>query len=147
MNDTDRFQTWQRDTLAGHDDGVEMLSAGPFRALLSAGDGATTGWATLIDGAPTEAETTKSLTKLRTAFKKHKVALEIEYNETVFPKVGHWLEAAGLKLRERNPLMSCRPDSFKPFATPDEVHLSELCARAARGALETIEATLCVDAS
>src|SRR5205809_336108 len=60
MNDTDRFQTWQRDTLAGHDDGVEMLSAGPFRALLSAGDGATTGWATLIDGAPTEAETTKS---------------------------------------------------------------------------------------
>ncbi|TMC71328.1 MAG: GNAT family N-acetyltransferase [Chloroflexi bacterium] len=140
MNDTDRFQTWQRDTLAGHDDGVEMLSAGPFRALLSAGDGATTGWATLIDGAPTEAETTKSLTKLRTAFKKHKVALEIEYNETVFPKVGHWLEAAGLKLRERNPLMSCRPDSFKPFATPDEVHLTQLSAGATPAELEAFQA-------
>src|SRR4029077_11040525 len=113
MTDTDRFQVWQRDSLASHADGSDMLSIGPFRAVVSeAGEASPTGWVTLIDGATNEAETLKSLTKLRTALKKRKVALEIEYNEEVFPEVGKWLEGAGLKLLERNPLMSCTPDSF-----------------------------------
>jgi hypothetical protein len=56
MSESDRFQTWQRDTLEGRDDGAELLSIGPFRALLSAGGEATaTGWVTLIDGTATEA--------------------------------------------------------------------------------------------
>jgi GNAT superfamily N-acetyltransferase len=140
MSDTERFQTWQRDTLAGHEDGADMLSIGPFRALLSGeGEATGTGWATLIDGAATEADTTKSLTKLRSAFKKHKVALEIEYNEEVFPKVGKWLETAGLKLIERNPLMSCRPDAFKPFPLPAEVHLTQLSSAAAPAELEAFQ--------
>jgi len=140
MSDSDRFQTWQRDTLAVHDDSAEMLSIGPFRALLSAGSETTpTGWATLIDGAVTEADTAKSLTKLRSAFKKRKVALEIEYNEEVFPAVGKWLEAAGLKLHERNALMSCRPDTFKPFPLPAEVHLTQLSSAAAAAELEAFQ--------
>jgi GNAT superfamily N-acetyltransferase len=141
MSDTDRFQTWQRDTLAARDEGAEMLSVGPFRAVLSAaGESASNGWATLIDGTATEAETLKALTKLRTTFKRHKIPLEIAYNETLFPKVGAWLEGAGLKLVERNSLMSCRPDSFKPFATPEEVHLTQLSSAAAPAELEAFQA-------
>jgi GNAT superfamily N-acetyltransferase len=141
MSDTDRFQTWQRDTLAARDEGAEMLSVGPFRAVLSAaGESAGNGWATLIDGTATEAETLKALTKLRTTFKRHKIPLEIAYNETLFPKVGAWLEGAGLKLVERNSLMSCRPDSFKPFATPEEVHLTQLSSAAAPAELEAFQA-------
>ena len=65
--------------------------------------------------------------------------LEIEYNETLFPKVGEWLEGAGLKLVERNSLMSCRPDAFKPFATPEEVHLTQLSSAAAAAELEAFQ--------
>jgi GNAT superfamily N-acetyltransferase len=140
MSDSDRFQTWQRDNLAAHEDGAEMLSIGPFRALVSdAGEAAAIGWATLIDSAVAEAETMKSLTKLRSSFKKRKVALEIQYNEEVFPKVGKWLEAGGLKLLERNPLMSCRPESFKPFPLPAEVHLTQLSAAATPAELEAFQ--------
>jgi ribosomal protein S18 acetylase RimI-like enzyme len=140
MSDGDRFQTWQRDTLAGRDDDAEVLSIGPFRVLLATeADGGASAWVTLIDGTATEAETTKSLTKVRAALKKRKVPLEIEYNEAVFPKVGGWLEEAGLKRAERNPLMSCRPDGFKPFPTPDEVHLTQLSATAAAAELEAFQ--------
>jgi predicted GNAT family acetyltransferase len=141
MSDSDRFQMWQRDTLASRDDDAEMLSIGPFRALLSAaGESGTTGWVTLIDGTATEAETVKALTKLRAALKKKKVPLEIEFNEAVFPKVGRWLEEAGLKQVERNPLMSCKPDAFKPSSTPDEVHLTQLSAAATPAELEAFQA-------
>jgi ribosomal protein S18 acetylase RimI-like enzyme len=141
LSDTDRFQTWQRDTLADRDDGAEMLSVGPFRAVLAAaGDNARNGWVTLIDGAAAEAETLKALTKLRSTFKRHKVPLEIEYNETLFPKVGKWLEDAGLQLVERNSLMSCRPEAFKPFPTPEEVHLTQLSSAAAAAELEAFQA-------
>jgi ribosomal protein S18 acetylase RimI-like enzyme len=112
MSDGDRFQTWQRDHLAGRGDDAEVLSIGPFRVLLSSeGDAGATGWVTLIDGTATEGETTKALTKVKAALKKRKVPLEIEYNEATFPKVGGWLEEAGLKRVERNPLMSCRPEA------------------------------------
>lgn len=141
MTDTDRFQTWQRDTLADRQDGAEILSVGPFRAVLSAaGDATQAGWVTLIDGTAAEGETLKALTKLRSTFKRHKVPLEIEYNETLFPKVGEWLEGAGLKLVERNSLMSCKPESFKPFATPEEVHLTQLSSAAAAAELEAFQA-------
>ena len=141
MSDTDRFQTWQRDSLATRDDGAEVLSVGPFRAVLSAeGETSRNGWVTLIDGTATESETLKALTKLRSTFKRHKVPLEIEYNEELFPKVGKWLEGAGLKLVERNSLMSCRPESFKPFATPEEVHLTQLSSAAAPAELEAFQA-------
>jgi predicted GNAT family acetyltransferase len=140
MSDTDRFQAWQRDTLADREDGAEMLSVGPFRAVLSAaGEATPIGWVTLIDGTAAEGETLKALTKLRSTFKRHKVPLEIEYNETLFPKVGDWLEGAGLKLVERNSLMSCRPESFKPSATPEEVHLTQLSSAAAEAELEAFQ--------
>jgi ribosomal protein S18 acetylase RimI-like enzyme len=140
MSDTDRFQAWQRDTLADRADGAEMLSVGPFRAVLSAaGESTQSGWVTIIDGTAAEGDTLKALTKLRSTFKRHKVPLEIEYNETLFPKVGEWLEGAGLKLVERNSLMSCRPEGFKPFPTPEELHLTQLSSAAAAAELEAFQ--------
>jgi ribosomal protein S18 acetylase RimI-like enzyme len=35
--------------------------------------------------------------------------------------------------------MSCRPDAFKPFATPDEVHLTQLSAAATPAELEAFQ--------
>jgi ribosomal protein S18 acetylase RimI-like enzyme len=92
---------------------------------------------TLVEGAA-EAETVKAVPKLKTALKKHKAPLEIEYNEAVFPNVGAWLEAAGLKLAEKNPLMACRPQTFKPFTAP-EVHLTQLGPRATTAELEAFQ--------
>ena len=139
ITDAERFQTWQRDALAARDDDAETLSIGPFRALLSpVGEEPATGWVTLIEGTVTEAETTKAITKLRAAFKKRSVPVEIEYNDAVFPKVGPWLEAAGLKLAEKNPLMSCRPDAFKPFVT-SEVNLTQLGSAATTADLQAFQ--------
>ena len=105
------------DAIAARPADSELLSIGPFRVVLSkAAEPAS--WVTLVEGTATQDDTAKATTKLRSTLKKHKAALEIEYNETAFPQVGAWLEAAGLKLEERNPLMSCRPEAFKPFGAP-----------------------------
>ena len=139
MSDAERFQTWQRDALEARGDDSDVLSVGPFRGLLSTADvKPATGWITLIEGTATQAETAKALAKLKAAFKKRSVPFEIEFNEEAFPKVGAWLEAAGMKLAERNPLMACRPDAFKPF-TSDEVHIVQLASSATAADLEAFQ--------
>jgi ribosomal protein S18 acetylase RimI-like enzyme len=122
--DAKRFQDWQLDALQARPADSELITAGPFQAVPST-TAEPTGWVTLIDATATEAETAKGITKLRSTFKKRRTALEIEYNEVAFPLVGPWLESAGFKLHERNPLMSCRPEGFKPFAA-SEVELTRL---------------------
>lgn len=137
--DSERFATWQRDSLEAMAGDSEILTLGPFRAAhTTSTDGPPATWITLVDGAATEAETAKAIPKLRAALKKWKGKLEVEYNEAVFPKVGEWLESAGLKLAERNPLMACRPDTFKPFAAP-EVHLTQLRPTAIPAELEAFQ--------
>ena len=115
--DSKRFQVWQLDAIAARPADSEFLAIGPFRVVLS-NAAQPTSWVTLVEGAATKDETAKATTKLRAALKRHKAPLEIEYNEAAFPQVGPWLEAAGLKLEERNPLMSLRPEAFKPFSAP-----------------------------
>ena len=139
MDDADRFRTWQRDALEARGGDSEVLSMGPFRAVLSAaGVKPATGWIILIEGSATQAETLKALTKLKSAFKKRSVPLEIEYSEADFPKVGGWLEGAGLKLARRVPLMACRPHAFKPFAS-DEVHITQLSPSSTAAELEAFQ--------
>ncbi len=136
--DMERFAAWQRDAMDARAEDSEMLTIGPFRVALSQDKGAPLlSWVTLVEGAA-EAETVKAVPKLKTALKKHKAPLEIEYNEAVFPNVGPWLEAAGLKLAEKNPLMACRPQTFKPFTAP-EVHLTQLGPRATTAELEAFQ--------
>ena len=116
-DDADRFQAWQLAALEQHPAGTELLSFGPFRALVPAMDqpGA---WVTIVEGTVDERAVTRAVAGLRSIFKQRNTELEIEYNEALYPKVAGWLEAAGLTFAERNPLMACRPGGFKPASAP-----------------------------
>ncbi len=115
--DAKRFQSWQLAALEQHPAGTELVSFGPFRALLPVANqpGA---WVTIVEGTVDERQTARAVAGLRSVFKQRNAELEIEYNEALYPRVGSWLEAAGLTFAERNPLMACRPDGFKPVSAP-----------------------------
>jgi hypothetical protein len=112
-----RFQAWQLAALASHPVGTELIKVGPFSAVVPVTAGAG-GWVTLVAASATERETIAAVARLRTIFEGRAAPLEIEFNERLHPRVGRWLEAAGLTLAERNPLMACRPADFKPYAAP-----------------------------
>ena len=114
-DDAKRFAAWQLDALEARPRGAQLISVGPFRALASAQQG---GWMTVVAGRPTEGEAAEAVARLRSALQGGGTEVEAEYNETVFPQVGPWLEAAGLKLHRRDPLMACRPARFHPFGAP-----------------------------
>lgn len=120
MADAKRFQAWQVDVLAKRPAGTELRHIGPFGAVLPTAN-QPGGWVTIAEGAVDEPDIEEAAAGLRSVFKQHDAKLEIEYNEALFPKVGPWLEAAGFALAERNPLMACRPDGFKPFVAPGVV--------------------------
>jgi ribosomal protein S18 acetylase RimI-like enzyme len=114
--DAKRFQAWQLAALEQHPAGTELVSFGPFRAVLPTASHADA-WVTIVDGTVDERETARAVAGLRSVFKQRNAVLEIEYNDALYPHVGTWLEAAGLTFAERNPLMACRPDGFKPFSS------------------------------
>ena len=113
--DAKRFQAWQLAALEQHPAGTELVSMGPFRAVIPTA-GQAGAWVTIVDGTAEERETAEAVAGLRSVFKHRSAELEIEYNEALYPHVGKWLEASGLAFAERNPLMACRPDGFKPFS-------------------------------
>jgi ribosomal protein S18 acetylase RimI-like enzyme len=115
QEDAKRFQSWQLDALSKHPAGTELRSFGPFRAIIPGANQAG-GWVTIVEGTVSERETRAAIADLRDAFKERNTPLEIEYNEALLPRVGAWLDAAGFMLAERNPLMACRPEGFKPYA-------------------------------
>jgi ribosomal protein S18 acetylase RimI-like enzyme len=106
--------------IRAHPAGTEVLSFGPFRAVVPVANEAGA-WVTIVDGALDRGATDKAVAGLREVFKRRNAALEIEYNEALFAGVGPWLEEAGLTFAERNPLMACRPDGFMPPATSDVI--------------------------
>ncbi|HVS49692.1 MAG TPA: GNAT family N-acetyltransferase [Candidatus Dormibacteraeota bacterium] len=119
-DDAKRFQAWQLDALNKHPAGTELRSVGPFRAIVPAAN-QPGGWVTIVEGTVTDLETQAAVADLRAMFEQRNTLLEIEYNEALFPGVGGWLEAGGLTLAERNPLMACRPDRFRPLIAPDVI--------------------------
>lgn len=124
--DAREFQKWQQAALEARPAGSQLLSVGPFRALVPPSDQAG-GWVTIVDGPAPEKETKESVRVLRTLFGQRHTELEIEYNDTFFPTVGAWLEATGLTLDRRDPLMACRPERYSPIVAP-EVRLRRLTA-------------------
>lgn len=110
-----RFQAWQLAALESHPVGTVLTRIGPFSAVVPATAGAG-GWVTIVAAEATERETIAAVAMLRTIFEDRAAPFEIEFNEMLYPRVGSWLEAAGLTLGERNPLMACRPAYFKPYA-------------------------------
>jgi ribosomal protein S18 acetylase RimI-like enzyme len=118
--DAIRFQAWQLAALDAHPAGTELVSFGPFRAVIPPADqpGA---WVTIVEGSVGRDEATLAVNALRSVFRLRGAELEVEYNETLFPQLGAWLEAAGMTFAERNPLMACRLDGFTPSISPDVI--------------------------
>jgi ribosomal protein S18 acetylase RimI-like enzyme len=136
-DDAKRFQAWQRDALEARPSGTQLLTVGPFRILIP--PDRHSGWMTLVEGRPTERETTDAVARLRSAKPGRSSELEVEYDETAFPQVGTWLKAAGLTLERRDPLMACRPGRFRPFTANDVVQ-RRLTPASAPGDLEVFQA-------
>lgn len=113
--DARRFQAWQVAALQFRPPGTELLTVGPFSAVVPAATDSSS-WVTLVEAHATERETIAAVARLRSIFHSRTAPLEIEFNERLYPRVGRWLEAAGLTLSERNPLMACGPADFKPVA-------------------------------
>lgn len=136
--DARRFQAWQLAALESHPAGTELLKVGPFSALVPAAADSSS-WITLVEAAATRRETIAAVERLRTIFKSRSAPVEIEYNEALYPRVGSWLETAGLTLSERNPLMACRPADFTPFAAGG-VALHRLTTSSAAADLQVFQA-------
>ena len=122
--DARRFQQWQADSIAGRPGGTELVSVGPFRVLVAAGRESDS-WVSIAGEPVSSNDLQKSALQLRLMFERWKATPQIEYDESAFPDVAAPLEAAGFRLKERNPLMACRPATFKP-ATAAGVHLERL---------------------
>lgn len=135
--DAKRFQAWQRDALEARPAGSQLLSLGPFRAVVP-GAPEPGRWVTVVDGPVTERDAIDAVATLRSMFEHDAGKLEIEYDEVAFPEVGRWLEVAGLERVERNPLMASRPTSFKPFAAPG-VTVSRLTTRSQAADMESFQ--------
>ena len=118
--DAKRFKAWQLAAIRAHPAGTEVLSFGPFRAVVPVANEAGA-WVTVVEGSLDRGATDKAVAGLREVLKRRNAVLEVEYNEALFPRLGPWLEAAGLTFAERNPLMACRPDGFRPPATSDVI--------------------------
>lgn len=137
--DAERFHRWELDALEDRSGGAEVLSFGPFSAVMSPlAEMPSLNWVTLIEREPAEAETLAALGRLQGLFKRRGLSLEVEFNEAVHPQAGIWLESAGMKLAERNPLMACRPDAFRPSISPD-VKITRLSPESSRRELEAFQ--------
>ena len=100
--DAQRFRAWQLDALGAHPAGTELLSVGPFRAVVPTDQGSGA-WVTIVGGPISRHKITDAVSRLRVIFERRQAPLEIEYIDRLFPEVGRWLEVAGMKLgRERN---------------------------------------------
>jgi len=120
-SDSQRFQAWLAEFIESkqRDPEAETISMGPFRAILSPPwADESTAWVTLVDPDPDEDDAVRALTRLRAAFRKHTMDVEVEYDDTAFPQAARWFAEAGMILVERNPLMAVRPESFVPFSSP-----------------------------
>ena len=116
-SDSERFQAWLEDAFEARQRDGETIAMGPFRAVIGRGEGRPSAWVTLVDTASDD-EGRSALTRLRSAFGRQDFEIEFEYDEQAFPTARRWFEGAGLRRVETNPLMACRPATFRPFAAP-----------------------------
>ena len=138
-SDSDRFQAWLQDAFEARLSDAETISMGPFRAVVSRAEkGKPSAWVTLVDAGASDAEGKRALSKLRAAFTRQDIEIEVEYDDHAFPHAATWFADAGLSLVETNPLMACRPDSFTPFAAP-EVALTRLSEHGKPAELEAFQ--------
>jgi ribosomal protein S18 acetylase RimI-like enzyme len=139
INDSERFQAWLQHIYEARQHETDTIAMGPFRAVMTAAENdATTAWVTLVDSDTNETEALRSLAKLRTAFAKHNVSVEVEYDSEAFPQASQWFQEAGFIQVEENPLMACRPETFVP-APAAHVSLTQLTQHAKPAELEAFQ--------
>src|SRR3954452_18995425 len=96
-SDSERFQSWLLAMFDARQRDSETISMGPFRAVLTPGEGdEVVAWVTLVDPATDEADAVRALTRLRKAFHGHTVEVEIEYDATAYPQARQWFLDAGM---------------------------------------------------
>jgi ribosomal protein S18 acetylase RimI-like enzyme len=141
-SDSQRFQGWLQELFERQQRNpeVEAISMGPFRALILPGEesGQSVAWVTLVDPDPDEHEAVRALSRLHTAFRRHSLDVEIEYDSTAFPQAARWFAEAGMIIVERNPLMAVRPETFVPFSAP-HVALTRLRQHAKQAELDAFQ--------
>lgn len=137
-SDSERFQDWLQHTFEARQRDAETIAMGPFRAIVFAGEARPTAWITLVDGDVSDEEGRRALEKLRTAFHKNDIEIEVEYDDHAFPNAREWFAGSGLRLEETNPLMACRPETFTPASAPD-VSLTRLSAHGKPSELEAFQ--------
>ncbi len=118
--------------------GSELIEIGPFEVIVPKGNEGDSAAVVTVEPA-SEAETRAAVARLREVFARWRVAPHVEFEEAAFPRLGRWLEASGLRLEERNPLMACRPSTFAPYTAPD-VSVERLSPSSPREALTAFQA-------
>lgn len=118
-SDSERFQDWLQNTFEARRSEGETVAMGPFRAIVfREGGGKPTAWVTLVGPDDDEAAGRSALSRLRGAFDGQEIEVEVEYDDQAFPHARSWFADSGMTLVETNPLMACRPETFRPFELP-----------------------------
>jgi ribosomal protein S18 acetylase RimI-like enzyme len=94
------------------------VAAGSFRALFHPG-ALGVNYAFPVQPLGEPAAVRADLAALRTLFAQHGLPLKIEFNEPLFPSLPPMLEAAGLALTEREPLLLLTAGDFHPIVNPE----------------------------
>lgn len=136
--DSERFNDWLEHTFEERQRDAETIAMGPFRAVMFAGEDKASAWITLVDAQVSDEEGRRALAKLRAAFDKQEIDIEIEYDDHAFPHAREWFAGSGLTLEETTPLMACRPETFTPVVAP-EVSLTRISTHGKPSELEAFQ--------
>jgi GNAT superfamily N-acetyltransferase len=101
------------------DAGVEVVVSGVFRAFLSSHTADPELNYAMITAAPADGQSLEAeLAALRQVVTARQRRLRLEFVEELWPKLGEVAARAGLRLVNREPLMTCTPESFLPITAP-----------------------------
>lgn len=99
--------------------GREVARFGPFEALIDLGSDLTwLNYAVPIGPLDDRAAALAALAELKAHFLSRGRRPRFEFNAAPWPALPALLEAGGLALQERQPLMLCTPAELRPFAAP-----------------------------
>ncbi|MBV9278632.1 MAG: GNAT family N-acetyltransferase [Chloroflexi bacterium] len=100
--------------------GDEVVPVGPFRAILDPRtDEIWASQAVPVEPLGSAAEAAEHVGALRRLFAARGRTTSVEFNEPLWPELPALLEGAGLVEYEREPLMLCTREGFRPYANPE----------------------------
>jgi predicted GNAT family acetyltransferase len=104
---------------------VDVHSSGAFRAFLSPhSSDPELNYAMPIETPASGPTTATELEALRQFFAARQRRLRLEFVEELWPNLTQAVSLAGLRLVNREPLMTCTPETFQPVSAPSvQIHL------------------------